>query len=93
MKVYNKELMTKRDEIAAHLRGLGLYCLSQFDMTKVSGGAVLFIESWVQRKGNRAMLLAVDKFRGVCSYRACTEEVSMEAEKAAITQYFTEVAR
>lgn len=89
MKTYDKKLMERRDKIAEHLRSLDMYCLSQLDMTKPSNGAQLFLECWTGRNGNcKVILLAVDKFGGVCCYRPCTEENSMEAELKAVTEYF-----
>lgn len=87
MKAYDKKLMARRDTIAEHLRSLNMYCLSQLDMTRPSGGATLFLECWTGKNG-KVILLMVDKFGGVCCYRPCTEENSMDAEKAAIAEYF-----
>jgi hypothetical protein len=85
---YDKELMARRDQIAAHLRTLNMYCLSQVDMTKASNGATLFMECWTGREGNcKVILLIVDKFGGICTYRPCTGENSMGAELRAISEY------
>lgn len=89
MKAYDKKLMARRDTIADHLRNLDMYCISQLDMTKPSNGAQLFLECWTQHHGNKVILLAVDKFGGICTYRALTEENSLDAEKTAITEWIT----
>ena len=94
MKTYDRELMARRDAITDHMRNLGMRCLSQLDMTKPSGGATLFLEYWFTQQGpgssvQKAVLLMVDKWGGVNTYRPLNHNNNMEMEKAAITDYVT----
>lgn len=86
MPIKGSELLAKRDRLANTLRKAGARCFSTIDLTKASGGATLFMECWC--KYDLCMLLLVDKFGGVCTYRMTTEENDMDVEIAGIKEYF-----
>lgn len=86
MKVYDKKLMARRDTITEFLRSLGMRCFAQIDMTKPSNGATLFLECWTDNSP-KVVLLMVDKFGGICTYRPLTAENSMDAERDALREY------
>lgn len=91
MKTYDAKLMERRDKITAHFRNLRMHCHSQLDMTKVSGGATLFLECWGTLAGanSKIVLLMVDKWGGVNVYRPVNQENNMEKEMAAVTEWVT----